>query len=172
VRRPHFKWAALCLTLVMIAVPVEASFGSLHAHTLRGRLLSLASIVAFVLLAGTGVRSLAVQTGRAVRSRADQAAGTTIEITISLVGGPLILLTVLDLLGVTTLLLAGVPVHVVANQLGHSDPEITLRVYAHVMREQAAGVADVFAQAVEDAAVSNSVSKQLRPFSWRSAGLL
>ena len=33
----------------------------------------------------------------------------------------------------TTLLLAGVPVHVVAARLGHSDPSITLRVYAHVI---------------------------------------
>ena len=49
----------------------------------------------------------------------------------------------------TTLLLAGVPVHVVAARLGHADPAITLRVYAHVLREQAAGVADVFARAVE-----------------------
>ena len=48
----------------------------------------------------------------------------------------------------TTLLLAGVPVHVVAARLGHADPAITLRVYAHVLREQAAGVADVFARAV------------------------
>jgi integrase len=33
-----------------------------------------------------------------------------------------------------TLLLAGVPVHVVAARLGHGDPAITLRVYAHVIR--------------------------------------
>ena len=33
----------------------------------------------------------------------------------------------------TTLLLSGVPVHVVAARLGHADPAITLRVYAHVM---------------------------------------
>jgi integrase len=58
----------------------------------------------------------------------------------------------------TTLLLAGVPVHVVANRLGHADPSTTLRVYAHVLREQAAGAADVFAQAVE-AAVSKGVSR-------------
>jgi integrase len=32
----------------------------------------------------------------------------------------------------TTLLLAGVPVHVVAARLGHADPSITLRVYAYV----------------------------------------
>jgi integrase len=51
----------------------------------------------------------------------------------------------------TTLLLAGVPVHVVAARLGHADAAITPRVYAHVLREQAAGVADVFAQAIESA---------------------
>ena len=48
----------------------------------------------------------------------------------------------------TTLLLAGVPVHVVAARLGHADPAVTLRVYSHVLREHAAGVGDVFAQAV------------------------
>jgi integrase len=59
----------------------------------------------------------------------------------------------------TLLLLEGVPVHVVANRLGHSDPAVTLRVYAHVLRESASGVADVFAGAIERAAVSKSVSK-------------
>lgn len=58
----------------------------------------------------------------------------------------------------TTLLLAGVPVHVVAARLGHADPAVTLRVYAHVLREQAANVGDIFAQAVK-ATVSKSVSK-------------
>ncbi len=48
----------------------------------------------------------------------------------------------------TTLLLAGVPVHVVAVRLGHADPAVTLRVYSHVLREHAAGVGDIFAQAV------------------------
>jgi len=43
---------------------------------------------------------------------------------------------------------AGVPVHVVAARLGHADPAVTLRVYAHVLREHAAGVGDIFAQAV------------------------
>jgi site-specific recombinase XerC len=42
----------------------------------------------------------------------------------------------------TTLLLAGVPVYVVAERLGHADPSITLRVYAHVVRHHAAEVAD------------------------------
>ncbi len=51
----------------------------------------------------------------------------------------------------TTLLLAGVPVHVVAARLGHADPAITLRVYAHVINEQMAMAADIFATAIEDA---------------------
>ena len=49
----------------------------------------------------------------------------------------------------TTLLQAGVPVHVVAARLGHADPAITLRVYAHVLREHASGVADTFARVVD-----------------------
>ena len=52
----------------------------------------------------------------------------------------------------TTLLLAGVPVHVVAARLGHADPAVTLRVYSHVLREHAAGVGDIFAQAVTQSA--------------------
>lgn len=51
----------------------------------------------------------------------------------------------------TTLLLAGVPVHVVAARLGHSDPAITLRVYAHVISEQMASAADIFANAIKTA---------------------
>ena len=46
------------------------------------------------------------------------------------------------------LLTAGVPVHVVAERLGHADPAITLRVYAHVIRNSADGVAATFAAAV------------------------
>ena len=68
---------------------------------------------------------------------------------------PLIRLHDLRHLHATLLLLEGVPVHVVANRLGHSDPAVTLRVYAHVLRESVAGVADVFAKAVERAGVSN-----------------
>ncbi len=48
----------------------------------------------------------------------------------------------------TTLLLAGVPVHVVAARLGHADPAITLRVYAHVIHEQAATAAEVFTRVI------------------------
>jgi integrase len=57
----------------------------------------------------------------------------------------------------TTLLFAGVPVHVVAARLGHADPAVTLRIYSHVLREHTLGVGEVFAQAVE-ASVSKSVS--------------
>jgi integrase len=51
----------------------------------------------------------------------------------------------------TTLLLAGVPVHVVAARLGHADPAITLRVYAHVIRSAETAAADIFAQAMNAA---------------------
>jgi integrase len=51
----------------------------------------------------------------------------------------------------TTLLLSGVPVHVVAARLGHADPAITLRAYAHVIRSAEAAAADIFAQAVSTA---------------------
>lgn len=50
-----------------------------------------------------------------------------------------------------TLLLSGVPVHVVAARLGHADPAITRRVYAHVIRSAEAAAADIFAQAVKAA---------------------
>jgi integrase len=58
----------------------------------------------------------------------------------------------------TTLLLAGIPVHVVAARLGHADPAVTLRVYSHVLREHATSVGEIFAEAVR-APVSKSVSK-------------
>jgi integrase len=51
----------------------------------------------------------------------------------------------------TTLLLAGVPVHVVAARLGHADPSITLRVYAHVINEQLVEAADIFAKQIKAA---------------------
>ena len=51
----------------------------------------------------------------------------------------------------TTLLLSGVPVHVVAARLGNGDPAITRRVYAHVIRSAEAAAADIFAQAVKAA---------------------
>jgi integrase len=70
----------------------------------------------------------------------------------------------------THLLLAGVPVHVVAERLGHSDPAITLRVYAHVLRQHAAGVADVFAEAIEpgDDATSDGVKAAFQTRTQRS----
>ena len=48
----------------------------------------------------------------------------------------------------TTLLLAGVPVHVVTARLGHADPSITLRVYAHVISDQLTEAVGIFARAV------------------------
>ena len=51
----------------------------------------------------------------------------------------------------TTLLLSGVPVHVVAARLGHADPAITLRVYAHVIRSAEAAAATFSPQAVKAA---------------------
>lgn len=48
----------------------------------------------------------------------------------------------------TVLLEAGVPVHVVAGRLGHADPSITLRVYAHVLRASETQAAEIFASAV------------------------
>ncbi len=48
----------------------------------------------------------------------------------------------------TLLLLAGVPVHVVAERLGHA-PEITMRVYARVLRQRQMNVAEVFAAAAD-----------------------
>jgi hypothetical protein len=48
----------------------------------------------------------------------------------------------------------------VASRLGHADPSVTLRVYSHVLREHAAGVGDIFGQAVTQA-VTASVSKSV-----------
>lgn len=50
----------------------------------------------------------------------------------------------------TTLLLSGLPVHVVAARLGDADPAIILRVYAYVIRTSEAA-ADIFTQDVKAA---------------------
>ncbi|OEU90831.1 integrase [Streptomyces abyssalis] len=59
----------------------------------------------------------------------------------------------------TMLLLAKVPVHVVSARLGHRDPAITLRVYAHVISDRAVNVADAFERVVED---NNAPEQQYR----------
>jgi integrase len=62
----------------------------------------------------------------------------------------------------TTLLLAGEPVHVVAARLGHADPSVTLRVYAHVIQDLTPAVAETFARAVlpaSEAETNGGVSK-------------
>ena len=46
---------------------------------------------------------------------------------------------------------------VVAARLGHADPSVTLRVYAHVIRDQVAEAAEIFARSISTA-VSKSVS--------------
>ncbi len=51
----------------------------------------------------------------------------------------------------TLLLEAGVPVHVVSARLGHADPSITLKVYAHVLDTQAVQVARRFADVMSAA---------------------
>jgi hypothetical protein len=74
----------------------------------------------------------------------------------------------LDSPGLDPLWLAAVcaapgPVHVVAARLGHADPSVTLRVYAHVIRDQVAAAADIFARSIPagaEAGVSKSVSKR------------
>ena len=52
--------------------------------------------------------------------------------------------------------------HVVAARLGHADPAITLRVYAHVVRDQASVVAQLFASAVEEPALEDPLCYQRR----------
>ena len=39
----------------------------------------------------------------------------------------------------TTLLVTGVPVHIVAARVGHADPAVTLRIYSYVLREHTLG---------------------------------
>ena len=51
----------------------------------------------------------------------------------------------------TILLLAGVPVHVVSQRLGHASPTITLSVYAHVMPGNQRDAADLFARLIREA---------------------
>jgi len=47
-------------------------------------------------------------------------------------------------------------VHVVASRLGHSDPAITLRVYAHVLDDQASQAVTVFERLVQKRAIPES----------------
>jgi integrase len=51
----------------------------------------------------------------------------------------------------TILLLAGVPVHVVSQRLGHASPTITLSVYAHVMPGNQRDAADLFGRLIKEA---------------------
>lgn len=49
----------------------------------------------------------------------------------------------------TLLLLAGVPVHVVSERLGHASPVITMQVYAHVLPGSQREAAELFASLVK-----------------------
>ncbi|MFC4118506.1 tyrosine-type recombinase/integrase [Nonomuraea zeae] len=51
----------------------------------------------------------------------------------------------------TILIAGGKPLKMVAERLGHADPAITLRVYAHVMPGNQREAADWFAALVESA---------------------
>jgi integrase len=51
----------------------------------------------------------------------------------------------------TLLLLAGVPVHVVSERLGHASPVVTMTVYAHVLPGSQREAADLFARLVKEA---------------------
>jgi integrase len=51
----------------------------------------------------------------------------------------------------TILLLAGVPVHVVSQRLGHASPMVTMTVYAHVMPGNQKDAADMFARLIAEA---------------------
>ncbi len=51
----------------------------------------------------------------------------------------------------TIMLRAGVPVHVVSARLGHADPALTLRVYAHVLPGQQRDAAALVGEAIERA---------------------
>jgi integrase len=52
----------------------------------------------------------------------------------------------------TILLLAGVPVHVVSQRLGHASPVVTMTVYAHVLPGSQREAADLFASRIKGAA--------------------
>jgi hypothetical protein len=44
---------------------------------------------------------------------------------------------------------AGTPLHIVAHRLGHRDPMVTAKTYAHIDADQAINVSLAFAKAVE-----------------------
>ena len=56
---------------------------------------------------------------------------------------------ILSTIHATQLLKAGTPLHIVAHRLGHRDPMVTAKTYAHIDADQAINVSLVFAKAVE-----------------------
>ena len=81
---------------------------------------------------------------------------------------PLIRLQDLRHLHAALLLKAGVPVHVVAARLGHADPAISLRVYAHVLDDQASGAATTFEQLLNAAPTTRDTSTWSRHAEFRA----
>ena len=75
--------------------------------------------------------------------------------------------------GGVRLVAGGVPVHDVAARLGHANPSITLRVHAHVISDQLAEAADIFARAIVSAGQPKGPFHHREgPVSWaRSEGL-
>jgi integrase len=61
----------------------------------------------------------------------------------------------------TLLLKAGVPVHVVAQRLGHASPALTLSIYSHVLPRQQAAAAAAFAKLVAEGIACENCGKQL-----------
>ena len=70
---------------------------------------------------------------------------------MSLIALPMIRLHDLRHTHATILLLAGVPVHVVSQRLGHANATVTLTVYAHVMPGNQRDAADLFARLIGEA---------------------
>lgn len=63
----------------------------------------------------------------------------------------------------TLLLKAGVPIKVVAERLGHSDPAFTLRIYQHVLSGMQAEAASRFAQLIRTTMLPSSTVPPLTP---------
>jgi hypothetical protein len=74
VYQPRFRWEFTCLLLARVVISIEVALGGRDGQTANEKVISAAPIVAFVVLAGVGVRVLAGHCGRAVRSRADEVA--------------------------------------------------------------------------------------------------
>jgi integrase len=57
----------------------------------------------------------------------------------------------------TSLLVAGIPAHVVAQRLGHADARITLSTYAHCLPDQQQAAADVIGRVLHGRCYSSQL---------------